>query len=455
MTLRPHSPHRRGLLFGCSAAAFLAACGGGGGDPGTPSGGDPAIQEFSADRSSYFVGERARITVRYTGATARLEPLGLTLASGSSIETGALGGRQRLQLVVTTPGRPTASRDLWLDVRFRDRWLAAEPFASSFHAALGTDDGQVLVLGGSRGLGVLSDGVDRFDPATGRFQRIGALASGRANHTAVALPNGQALVVGGLTSSPDWPVAELVDGSSGAVQPAGPLVEPRLRHASLRLGDGRVLVVGGMGRNSAELWDPARRSWRRLDARMAHDREYATATELADGRVLIVGGHSLFAAPGAYVFAELLDPRTETITPLATGIGEMRQLHAAHACTDHGVLVLGGEVSTATVQPLASVLRFDPATLRFTAQAPLATPRTLVASVALPGDEVLLVGGEIPGDLASNTGVHYRAGDQRVLAPLPGGRAWHSVTRLPDGRVVVIGGESGNGAYVTQTMIYE
>jgi hypothetical protein len=447
----PFSPLRRGLLLGGGGAAFLSACGGGGAED--DGGSALAIREFSADRSSYFVGERAQIVVRYRGASARIEPGIGEVASGVVITTDALVSRQRLQLVVSAPGQPSVSRELWLDVRYRDRWQSADALTSSLHAAVTTAAGQVLVIGGSRGIGILSDGVDRFDPASGRFQRIGALSSGRSNHSAVRLGDGRILVCGGLTASSEGAFAELVDEDSGHTQRAGTMVEPRVRHAATLLADGRVLVSGGGARDSAELWDPATRRWRRVAARMAHDRQFHTATALADGRVLIAGG--LRQTGGDYVFAELFDPRTETFTPLATGITQQRQLHAAHLCSDHGVLVFGGEAAQATVEPLASVLRFDPATNRFTNQAPLLTPRTLVASVRLPGDEVLLIGGEVPGDLASSSGVHWRGGDQRVLAPLPGGRVWHTVNALPDGRVVVIGGQNADGNYVAQTVVYE
>jgi hypothetical protein len=448
MPRNPFVPTRRSLLLGGGVSLFMAACGGG--DDGA---GEPTIQQFSADRSSYFVGERAQITVRFRGASAHIEPFIGAVANGSVITTEVLGARQRLRLVVSTPGWPSVARDLWLDVRFRDRWQTAQPFASSMHAAVTTAEGQVLVIGGSRGLGVLSDSVDRFDPASGRFTRIGTLATGRSNHSAVRLADGRVLVFGGQTSSPAAPFAELVNEDTGQVQHAGTMAEPRNRHAATLLGSGRVLVTGGTGRDSAELWEPATGRWRRVAARMAHDRQLHTATALADGRVLIAGG--LRQSAGEYVFAELFDPQTETFTPLASGITQQRQLHAAHLCSDHGVLVLGGEAVEGTVEPLATVLRFDPTTLRFTSQAPLNTPRTLVASVRLPGDEVLLIGGEVPGDLASSSGVLWRAGDQRALAPLPGGRAWHTVNRLPDGRVVVIGGESGSGDFATQTAIYE
>jgi hypothetical protein len=42
-----------------------------------------------------------------------------------------------------------------------------------------------------------------------------------------------------------------------------------------------------------------------------------------------------------------------------------------------------------------------------------------------------------------------------LLAPLPAGRLWHSVNRLADGRVLVLGGEDGRGNYVSGTLIYE
>jgi Kelch motif len=439
-------------LFGGGMSFFLAACGGGGdGDSG-----EPAIQQFSADRSSYFVGERAQITVRYRGASARIEPFIGDVANGAVITTSVLGSRQRLRLVVSTPGLPSVARDLFLDVRFRDRWQTAQAFACSMHAAVTTAEGQVLVIGGSRGLGVLSDSVDRFDPATGRYTRIGTLATGRSNHTAVRLADGRVLVCGGQTSTSAAHFAELVDETTGQVQHAGLLTTPRNRHTATLLGSGRVLVTGGQARSSAELWEPATNRWRPVAAHMAHDRQFHTATALADGRMLIAGG--LRESVGEYVFAELFDPQAETFTPLpgnVSGVTQQRQFHAAHLCNDRSVLILGGEAVGDTVEPLATVLRFDPTTLRFTSQAPLNTPRTLVASVRLPGDDVLLIGGEVPGDLASHSGVQWHAGDQRALAPLPGGRAWHTVNRLPDGRVVVIGGETGSGDFVTQTAIYE
>lgn len=459
MTARPLAPclTRRRLLLAGGATSLLGACGGGGGSGGDNTGDAPAIHTFAADRESYFVGETARITVRFRGASARIEPDIGEVADGTTLTTEVLTARRRLQLVVSTPGQPSVSRDLWLAVGFRDRWQAAQPFACSMHAAVTTAEGEVLVIGGSRGLGLLSDSIDRFDPATRQFQHLGALATGRSNHSAVRLADGRVLVCGGQTSSSEAPFAELVNEATGQSQRAGAMTTPRARHtATLLNGSWRVLVTGGTGanaRDTAEIWDAVTGQWRRLAARMTHDRQCHTATALADGRVLITGG--LRESAGPYVFAELFDPQTETFTPLDSGITQVRQLHTAHLCSDHGVLLFGGETfGPGGIEPVATVLRFDPQTNRFTSQAALATPRTLAASVRLPWDEVLLVGGEVPGNPASASGVLWRTGDQRALAPLPGGRAWHSVNRLADGRIVVIGGENDSG-YVMQTAVYE
>ena len=38
---------------------------------------------------------------------------------------------------------------------------------------------------------------------------------------------------------------------------------------------------------------------------------------------------------------------------------------------------------------------------------------------------------------------------------LPAPRAWHTTHRLPDGRILVVGGTGAVGAYVPQVLLYE
>ncbi len=434
------------------SAALLGACGGGAGDA-MPD--EPVIAQFAADRDAYFVGDKARLTVRYRGGTGRIEPRIGAVASGAAVETPVLDSGAAYRLIVDGGGK-SAAQAITLRVRFRDRFAALDvPFAGSDHAAVTTGDGAVLILGGSRGLNALSDAVDRFDPVTRTFTRIGSMRTGRSGHSATRLPDGRILVFGGASSLQIGNVADLIDERTGAVSNGGDLVQPRNWHATTLLADGRVLVTGGLGRDSAEIWDPATHAWRLAAGRMTQMRWHHTATLLNDGRVLIAGGQS---DRTAYQFAELFDPRTETFVPVSsTGI-EMRRLHAAHRLSDGSVLIVGGETigTDGEIVRLASALRFDPATHRFTGAAPMAAARTMMRSILLPDDRVLLFGGETADARPSASSEEYQAEQGgKALAPMPGERMLHSVNRLPDGRILVVGGEGTGGDYRAQVLLYE
>lgn len=442
---------RLGLaLWLTTLAVALTACGGGG------TSGIPAIQEFSADRVDYYVGEHAQLRVRFSGGSGRIEPNLGPVVDGATLDTGVIDASRRYRLVVETPGQPAAARDLQLTVSFRNRYQVFDAAPMAFHAAVATADGGAIVFGGSRGLGVLSDAIERFDPATRTLTRIGTLATGRSNHAAVSLGDGRVLVFGGsLALGPN--VAELVDEHSGAVSPAGVMAQTRSRHAAVRLADGRVLAVGGVNRNTAELWDPTTRTWRLLGSRLAHAREYPSATLLADGKVLVVGGDDY--RMGAYVFAEIFNPATERFTPVAGAPTERRFLHGAWRQADGSVLVAGGEGSAADgsqVGAWATVWRFDPVSAGFASLPALGEPRTVIAGVMTPDDELLLIGGQDSAWQVVDSGVSRRAAAQTALPTLPSARSWHTLTRLADGRVLVLGGsDEVRGVFAAGGAIYE
>lgn len=447
---------RRGWLALLGAQGLVAGCGGGsGGSP--PSA--PAIQGLQADPPTVGVGERARLTATFSGGSGRIEPGIGAVTSGVPVDTPVLDGPRRYTLVVEAPGQPSARRELDLAVGYRDRYRPLPgAFAVQYHAAVTAADGSVVVIGGSRGDPTLSEAIDRFDPVTGRFTRIGSLRTGRAQHTATRLADGRILVVGGQLALSVGPIAELIDEATGAVTDAGLLVQPRTRHASVALADGRVLVVGGQARRTAELWDPATRTFRLLASRLQHVREYPSATLLADGRVLVFGGDHDPAVPhGA---GELFDPVTEAFTPLAADqTDERRLMHQAFRMADGTVLVVGGEVTEHDfVRPLDSVLRFDPASGRLTRAGTLDRPRTLVRGLLLPGDELRLFGGQTAADGVARSASAWRAGGNppaRALADMPDGRAWHTVSRLGDGRVLILGGDRSDGWPVTTGWLYD
>jgi hypothetical protein len=441
MTPQAQHPTRRRLLAAAPLSALLAACGGGSETAA------PTILEFSLAAPA-LVGAPASLRVRFSGGSGRIEPGLGNVTSDSVVETPVLAGPQRYRLVVSAPGVGETTRELAIQPAWRDRLRSFDAPAMTGHATVALGDGSALVMGGSRGEGVLSSAIDRFDHATQRFTRLGQLATGRSDMSAVALDDGRVLVFGGSTSSVQPPFAELVDPRSGAASTGGWMMQPRSRHAALRLADGRVAAVGGTQRNSIEIWSRDRNAWALAGNRMAHTREHATASLLPGGRVLIVGGYT----PAMnYSFAEIFDPANESFTPVPNAPMERRWLHAALTLADGSVLIVGGEDDNGA---LASIWRFDLTTQRFVAQAPLTMARSVVRAIVTPEDEVLLYGGEQQADEALSSGVAWRGGSLRALPDMTAPRAWHSLTRLADGRLLVLGGQHRT-SFVAGGMLYD
>ncbi len=444
---------RRAVLM-AGLGLGLAGCGGGG-DGSAPMTGEPAVQRLEAGEAR--VGETVQITAVFSGGQGRIEPDIGQVQSGVPVRTPMLAAARRYTLIVEAAGQTSARRELEVQPAYRNRYVALDgsPSPLQYHAAVTVADGSVLVIGGSRGLSTSSEAIDRYDPVTRRFSRIGSLYTGRTLHTATRLSDGRILVLGGTVGLSSGGFAELIDPASGAAEAAGWPARLRIRHAAVALDDGRVLVVGGYQSDSVELWDPATRRFRLVADRMANAREFASATRLADGRVLIVGGDHVGPAQR---LAEIFDPRTERFDRVASPLNEERRsMHSAHALANGRVLVLGGEVrGDDAFEPLDTVLAFDPAAQRLTEVGRLEQPRSLVRSLLMPDGRVRLFGGQTPVDAASpSAGAYAPDGAAQPLAAMPAGRAWHTVSALPDGRVLILGGDAADGSAAPGALLYE
>lgn len=443
------------------AAMLLSACSGGSSDPWTPGPGAPTILQFDTDRSSYFVGDKAKLTVRYSGGTGRIEPVIGTVSSGTTVETPPLEFTTQFELVVQS-AQGTARRRLTVSVAYRDRYrkiAAAFPIAS--HSAVLAADGSVLVIGGSRGLSTISDSIDRFDPRTERFTKVGSLAGGPVlGETATRLTDGRILVAGGIRMIAGSRNSEIVDEVTGAATATGATKATRLGHAAALVAGNRVLLTGGYTNEgfadaspTAEIWHPATGEFRLLQSRMLGPRAYHTATSLDDGRVLIVGG---LTGHRPYIVAEIFDPATETFTAVPSNEQAVRGLHDSIKLSDGNVLVMGGENESSS-EYHRSVLLWSKTSGVFETMPNLLAPRSLVRAVATRLDQVLLFGGATHADpRATATAEGFtRTIGSLPLPPMPVARAWHTVTRLNDGPVLIVGGEDAQGALIADVLLYE
>jgi len=291
--------------------------------------------------------------------------------------------------------------------------------------------------------------------AQGRVTPAGALRTARTNHTATLLNDGRVLVVGGrgLDALSTLKLVEVFTPKTKKWSLAASLAHGRSHHTATLLRDGRVLLTGGTTHESAddgarfvaiasaEIYEPIKNEWKTV-APMHEARNGHTATLLDDGRVLVAGGAKTQRAHLASV--ELFDPATGTWA-FAAPLHLARWQHEAVRLADGSVAVVAGRsnhdhADAGSGRPVADAERFVDG--GWQPLAPLAEPRQRTALVSF-GNQVTVIGG-----LSTTTATNY------VESWSPGAAAWslneanlsvalsaHTASVLPNGDLVVIGGE--------------
>ena len=134
-----------------------------------------------------------------------------------------------LVFVTAADARPPARRGAF-------RLLASTPSTVRIRAqAVKLADGQALVIGGS----TTSMSIDRFDPATEVFTAVANDAIERANHTATVLADGRVLIAGGVdlgANSATTTDCRIFDPSTNSVSAAASLATARYDHTATLLG---------------------------------------------------------------------------------------------------------------------------------------------------------------------------------------------------------------------------
>ena len=414
---------------------------------------DPATQSFTATTGSMT-------TAMYWQTATLLSNGKVLLAGGTGSDSNASANAELYDPATdsfTSTGPMTAARE--------------------YHSATLLPNGKVLIAGGYDFIAVSS--AELYDPASGKFTATGSMNTASMEHTATLLWDGTVLIAGG-------------DSDSGAVTSRAEIYDPatalftattnamnvaRRKQGAVLLPNGNVLLVGGDGDNSGtdqlasgELYDPLLQTFTLVQTSMSVGKDDFTMTLLPNDTVLIVGGEGLTggssaavrsgsvktagsnATPmgtptvGALSGSELYDPQD----PAPTGFsatGNMNYARIYFTATQLGngkFLIAGGE--DANLNDVIPAELYDPAT-GFFMQTGSITARFRIGSMSvwLPNGKVLIAAGEYGMSSAElynpATGTFTATGSLVETR----GRGNAAATLLPNGKVLLTGGDTQSG----------
>ncbi len=249
------------------------------------------------------------------------------------------------------------------------------------------------------------------------------------------------------------PAVQPAAAAAGMWSATGSMAASRHFHTATLLPTGKVLVAGGAAANGAvslsgaELFDPAAGTWSPTGS-MSARRAVHTATLLPSGKVLVAGGVFVSSPglPGVFLSsAELYDPAVGAWSPTGS-LATPRAVHTATLLRNGKVLVAGGQATgDARISALTSAELYDPATGMWSATGSMATPRDTFTATLLPNGNVLVVGGEGGGSTQLSTAELYNPGlgTWSATGGIAVARNSSTATLLPNGKVLLAGGSSG------------
>jgi transcriptional regulator with XRE-family HTH domain len=172
------------------------------------------------------------------------------------------------------------------------------------HVAVGLDDGTVLVAGGRTRNGAKNDdssitnSAELYEPKTNTWIPLPNMNIPRADFTAVLLPHGRVMVIGGRLKNGDvTPTTEFYTPNASSWLLGAKINYARqnpLGQEAVQSEYGTILVVGGDTLRTSERYILSTDKW--VSVPGLHSRHYLGATAaLSNGQALVVGGFNILS----------------------------------------------------------------------------------------------------------------------------------------------------------------
>jgi hypothetical protein len=229
---------------------------------------------------------------------------------------------------------------------------------------LGSDNGKVLVVGGTTNGSASTATASLYDPATNTWAATaGAPTAGRFYHSATLLTNGKVLIAGGVNSgTTSLSSAELYNPVTNTFTATPVMPAVRQQHTDTRLATGKVLLVGGFDASAAlattAIYDPTANTWSSGTSMTSTRKGHETAL-LSDGTVVAFGGTN----GGGTTYRtteETYNPTSNTWSVVGYGYNYTHAFHTATTLQNGRVLMAGGYTSGGTLLGYSEILVNQP-----------------------------------------------------------------------------------------------
>jgi hypothetical protein len=230
----------------------------------------------------------------------------------------------------------------------------------------------------------------------------------------------------------------------------------RYSHTMNLLRNGKILISGGYNAtdrelNSSEIFDPTTITYS-LSGVLNSKRYNHSATLLSDGRILIIGGLN-----GSTILSnsEIFNPNTNSfVSSGSTSVG--RIYHTATLLQNGKVLIAGGASCSCVNSPISSAELYDPNTGTFSTVGSMSVPRQNHTASLLPNGRVLIVGGNSGGaSLSSSEFFDPSTNSFSSSASMTIGRIGHMASEIFNGNILIVGGSQLVGGQGDGTNVVE